>query len=112
MPKTVSERTLKMMQDYLSLHQQGLTPIDIAKRYHLSSRTIYNYLDQIAEANHVSRESLLKVPHAQHPPHLGLTTKVIPLDPDQFHIQAAAALAELDLMIEIIAQQIATQLTV
>ena len=60
------ERTLQMIKGFLKDHQNGLTIPEIAKKYNLSVTTVRNYLDQIAEENNVSRDSLLE---RVHPPH-------------------------------------------
>ena len=64
-----NERTLKMKQEYVGLHEQGMSPKEIAVRFNLSLRTIYNSLDEIAKANNCTRESLLErksSPHLTH----------------------------------------------
>lgn len=60
------ERTLKMMVNYIEEFDSGLTPREIAEKYGLSVRTIYNYIGEIAEAAGRSRESLLRHPHDEH----------------------------------------------
>ena len=57
------ERTLKMKEEYVSLFEAGMTPKEIAKKFELSSWTVYNYLDEIAKEAGVPRESLLVRPH-------------------------------------------------
>ena len=59
MPKT-NERTLKMMHDFIFLHDEGYNIPEIAKKYNLSTTTIYNRLAEIAEKAGVTRESLLE----------------------------------------------------
>lgn len=61
-----SERTLQMIEGFYEDHKNGLMIPDIAKKYNLSVTTVRNYLDQIAEENNVSRDSLLE---RVHPPH-------------------------------------------
>lgn len=63
-----SERTLKMKQSFIKLHEQGLGIDEIATRFDLSPVTVYRCLDEIAAAARVTRESLLQRPHG---PHLG-----------------------------------------
>lgn len=60
MPKE-SERTKLMKENFMSLHNRGLTISEIAQKYNLSDQTVYNSLQAIADANGVSRESLLQV---------------------------------------------------
>ena len=45
----------------MALHQQGYYIAEIAKKYELSPCTVYLHLQEIADANGVSRESLLQV---------------------------------------------------
>lgn len=56
-----SERTKLMKENFMSLHKRGLTILEIAQKYNLSDQTVYNALQAIADANGVSRESLLQV---------------------------------------------------
>lgn len=56
-----SERMRLMKENFMELHQQGFSVSEIAERYNLSNKAAYNALQAIAEANGVSRESLLKV---------------------------------------------------
>ena len=64
-----NERTLKMKQEYVSLHDQGLSPKEIAKRFNLSQKTIYNCLDDIAKESGRSRASLLERNSSTHLTH-------------------------------------------
>ena len=61
-----NERTLQMMQNYILLHDRGMSPGEIAKKYNLSSRTVYGVLQEIADAAGVPRKSLLERPHSEH----------------------------------------------
>ena len=56
-----SERTKLMKENFMSLHNRGLMISEIAQKYNLSDQTVYNSLQAIADANGVSRESLLQV---------------------------------------------------
>lgn len=58
-----SSRTLKMMEDFMVLHNAGHSIPEIAKMTRVDFATIYRHLDEIAEKNGVTRESLLEVPH-------------------------------------------------
>ena len=62
----INERTLKMKQDFMSLHEAGLGIPEIAKKSNLSVTTVRKYLGEIAIANGVTRESLLEIPHKPH----------------------------------------------
>lgn len=58
-----SERTRMMMSQFMSLHNQGYSISQIAEKFNLSKPTIYKYLEQIAQQEGVSRESLLQEIH-------------------------------------------------
>lgn len=63
------ERTLKMKQEFISLHNQGLSIKEIAARFNLSVATIYANLGSIAKKEGCTRESLLVEVHAPHLTH-------------------------------------------
>ena len=79
-----NERTLQMQQNYVRLHEQGLSPIEIAKVYDLSAWTVYNSLQEIADKAGVSRESLLMRPHAEHQPFERISEPVKPVKVEAF----------------------------
>ena len=56
-----SEWMRLMKENFMELHQQGFTIPEIAEKYNLGKATVYRSLQEIADANGVSRESLLKV---------------------------------------------------
>lgn len=56
----VSERVRLMKENFMQLHNQGYTIPEIAKKYNLGRATVYQHLQEIADANGVSRESLLQ----------------------------------------------------
>lgn len=56
-----SERSQRMKKEFMMLHEQGLSIPEIAERFKLSADTVYRKLQEIAEANNVTRESLLQV---------------------------------------------------
>ena len=64
-----NERTLKMKQEFMSLHNEGLSIKEIAKVFNLNPTTIYTSLADIAKANGVTREDLLKQVHSPHLTH-------------------------------------------
>ena len=56
-----SERMRLMKENFMELHQQGFTIPEIAAKFNLGKATVYHTLQEIADANGVSRESLLQV---------------------------------------------------
>ena len=57
-----SERARAMKAGFMELHNEGLTIPEIAEKFGMDSSTIYKkHLQDIADANGVSRESLLQV---------------------------------------------------
>ena len=50
----------------MELHEQGMTIAEIADHFHVSKFTIYDRLQEIADNNHVDRESLLTRVHKPH----------------------------------------------
>ena len=56
-----SERTRVMKENFMALHSEGESITEIANRYNLSRCTVYQHLQEIADANGVTRESLLKI---------------------------------------------------
>ena len=62
----VSQRGKLVRENFMRLHNEGFTILEIANKYGISRFVIYKYLDEIAEKNGVSRESLLQIPHKPH----------------------------------------------
>lgn len=58
------ERTLTMMENYMPLFESGMAPKEIAMEFGLSGSTVYRCVGAVADKAGVSRESLLKQPHA------------------------------------------------
>lgn len=87
-----NERTLQMQQNYVRLHNEGLSPIEIAKVYDLSAWTVYNALQEIADEAGVSRESLLARPHAEHQPFERISEPVKPVKIEAFREKFQGAL--------------------
>lgn len=58
-----SSRTLKMMEDFMVLRNAGHSIPEIAKMNGVDFSVVYRKLDEIAEKNGVTRESLLETPH-------------------------------------------------
>lgn len=79
-----NERTLKMMKNYIKLHDSGMSPHEIAKKYNLSNWTVYNSLQAIADKAGVTRESLLTHPHSEHQPFERISEPVKPVNVTAF----------------------------
>lgn len=62
----MSESVKKMLNEFMELHENGYTINEIAKKFSLSASTVYSYLQEIAQNNGVTRESLLCTVHKQH----------------------------------------------
>ena len=105
-----SERTLKIKENFIELHNQGLDIKEIAERFNLNLTTIYHSLNEIAEKAGVSRESLLQRPHG---PHLGYKRRdyqaLATLNSDEYQAHIKSTLAEFDQTIATVDQYISIQ---
>lgn len=61
----VSERVLVMKSNFMRLHQEGYSILEIAKQYDLCKKTMYRHLQEIADENGISRNALLKIVRTQ-----------------------------------------------
>ena len=61
-----SERCNLLKKNFMPLRKQGKSIAEISQMHNVSSATVYNILQGIADENHVSRESLLYQPHSPH----------------------------------------------
>lgn len=61
-----SERVLQLKKNFMEHHKNGWTIQEIADKYHVTRRHTYTLLQEIADENGVTRESLLEIPHSQH----------------------------------------------
>lgn len=61
-----TEKVSRMMEEFMKLHKEGHSIQEIAAKYELDVSTVYNSLQEIAEKNHVTRESLLKRAYPEH----------------------------------------------
>ena len=59
-------RTIKMIEQYYALHEQGKTPKEIAEFCEVSYSTVQRYIDEIAKKHGVSRFYLLEKPNKDH----------------------------------------------
>ena len=58
--------TTLMKENFMRLHTEGKSIQEIAETYKVSIHTIYDSLQEIADKNGVTRESLLKRAHKKH----------------------------------------------
>lgn len=58
--KSISMRRKKLIENFMVDHEAGLTIAEIAKKYQVSKSTVYTSLQEIADKNGVTRESLLE----------------------------------------------------
>ena len=61
-----SQRVIQMKKGFMQLHVDGKSIAEIADVFHLHPRTVYTYLQEIADSNNVTRDSLLQVVHKPH----------------------------------------------
>ena len=59
-------RVDRMKQGFMQFRNEGYSIEEIANYFDVAQMTVYNYLQEIAEENGVTRESLLYVPHKEH----------------------------------------------
>ena len=92
----INERTLRMKQEYISLHEQGLTPGEIAEKFDLDVSTVYRSLGEIASSNGMERADLLARPHGEHVRYRSRLKKIEPFDISDFidHIDKAISEAK------------------
>ena len=64
--KRTQQRTHLMLKNFINLRSKGLSIAEIAEKYHLSTHTIYNRLQEIADQNGVERSALLDIVHKPH----------------------------------------------
>lgn len=103
-----SERTLRMKQEYVRLHESGLSAKTIAHMFDLETATVYRHLQEIADAAGVTRASLLEIPRSKHVTHERQFEPVKPVDTTEFHQHAQNVLDELASLHDAINKQIKT----
>lgn len=73
-----TQRVEKLMKEFMQYHNNGYSILEIAEIFHVTFATVYNRLQEIADLNGVSRESLLERDSSVHstPHQLFLKEKV------------------------------------
>ena len=66
MASSQSERIKLLREGFIHLRNDGKSISEIADHFHVSTVTVYSNLQVIADANGVTRESLLYVVHKPH----------------------------------------------
>ena len=61
-----TQRVEKLIREFMQYHNDGYSILEIAKLFEVDFSTVYNYLEEIANANGVTRESLLERKSSQH----------------------------------------------
>lgn len=99
-----SERTKLMKENFMSMHERGLTILEIAQKHNLSDQTVYNALQAIADANGVSRESLLQIIRMPTDKVYAREAKKVSVDVQQLKEEFKKAKSSITFLIEIIDQ--------
>lgn len=99
-----SERAKLMKQNFMGLHNRGLTIPEIAERYDLSKFTVYRNLQTVADENGVSRESLLQIIRMPTDKAYAREAKKVSVDVQQLKEEFKKAKSSITFLIEIIDQ--------
>ena len=92
---TKHERTIKMMENFVYLHNKGHSVCEIAKMYDLSESTVYRHLGEIALSVDMTRRELLKRHFTAD--HSGRNfTPVKPVDRSKLNGDFAALMTEIE----------------
>jgi predicted DNA-binding protein YlxM (UPF0122 family) len=78
MANNTSERVQQLKKNFMKHRiDEGKTIKEISEIYNVSTRHIYLRLQEIANENNVTRESLLTTPHREHPRRSSSTTEQV-----------------------------------
>lgn len=105
----INERTLQMMRHFMELHNAGYTIKEIAKKFELSAHTVYARLQEIADANGVTREELLEHVHTDHVCYVRKFEPVEPVNVGEIQRSFDSIMDEIDSLIDLIDAEIAKQ---
>ena len=64
-----TQRVEKLIKEFMHYHNEGYSILDIANIFEVDYSTVYKVLQEIADANNVSRESLLERKSSTHDNH-------------------------------------------
>lgn len=78
-----TENVSKMLENFMELHNEGYTIPEIAQKYNVEKSTVYHLLQQIADANGVTRESLLQIVHSNHVMTKARISKATQVNPEE-----------------------------
>ena len=107
-----NERTFQMKLNFMKHHRDGMTIPEIADHYNLSRRTVYRSLQSIADTNGVSRDALLKVPHAEHAKYEREFILVKPINVSDFRQKMEVMVEQMKATLASVDQAIEEQMTV
>ena len=99
-----SERAKLMKQNFMELHNRGLTIPEIAERYDLSKITVYRNLQTVADENGFSRESLLQIIRMPTDKAYAREAKKVSVDVQQLKEEFKKVKSSITFLIEIIDQ--------
>lgn len=104
----LSERVLQMKQNFMSLHLQGYSIPAIAERFQIDKSTVYFHLQDIADENHTSRQSLLKIVRTDSKSYLRQEETAFRVDSDELMQEFARAKNSISTLMEKIGETIKT----
>ena len=107
--RRLDERTLRMMDEFMDLHNAGWSLDEIADKFGLCTRTVRNHLQEIADKYGVTRESLQKRVHTKHASYVRKFEPVTPVSVDDLNEQFDAIFNGLETLIDIINRDIEKQ---
>ena len=90
------ERTLRMMEEAATLLKEGRSVKEVAGRFGLTDRTVYNRLGEIAERAGMTREELLKCPKSGYTAPRAGTREEEKIDIEAFHKKMDLVMANLE----------------
>lgn len=96
----LSERVLQMKQNFMSLHLLGYSIPAISEIYQVDKSTVYFHLQDIADENHTSRQSLLKIVRTNSKSYLRQEETAFRVDSDKLMQEFARAKNSISTLME------------